>query len=491
MRRCSATPAYVHGAGQADALAVNSGGPPGRVEMAEYDRSLPAYAAAVPEAAELADALARSGVRAVALTWVDNAGVTRVKTVPIERLEAAAARGVGMSPVFDVYLCDDSMTSSAHTGGPVGDLRLFPDLDRLTQLQPEPRWAWAPVDRRTQQGDPYDGCQRTFARAMTARAASAGLSLRMAFEVEWFVGYDEGDGLTPACRGPAYGMTRVVELADYLADVLEALSAEGVAVEQLHPEYAPGQMELSVAAADPVQAADRLVLVKQTIRAVSQAYGLRPSFAPVVIAGRVGNGGHLHLSAWSRGRNVFAGGEGPHGLTSAGESVLAGLLDHLPALCAVGAPSVASYLRLVPQRWAGAFQCWGLENREAGLRLVTGTRGSEPEAANAELKCFDLSANPYLVVGAVTAVAGAVFDQRHRLPPEVMVDPASLPAGEGPARLPLSLGDAVDALEGDGVLREAMGEVLFEAFVAVRRAEVERFAGQSDEDVVAATRWIP
>jgi glutamine synthetase len=442
-------------------------------------------------AAELADALSRSGVRAVALTWVDNAGVTRVKTVPIDRLVAAAAWGVGMSPVFDVYLSDDSMTSSAHTGGPVGDLRLFPDLDRLIQLQPEPRWAWAPVDRRTQQGDPYDGCQRTFARAMTARAATAGLALKMAFEVEWFVGYDEGDGLTPACRGPAYGMTRVIELADYLADVLEALSAEGVDVEQLHPEYAPGQMELSVAATQPVQAADWLVLIKQTIRAVSQAYGLRPSFAPVVLAGRVGNGGHLHFSAWSGRRNLFAGGDGPHGLTAQGESVLVGVLEHLPALCAVGSPNVASYLRLVPQRWAGAFGCWGLENREAGLRLVTGMRSSEPAAANAELKCFDLSANPYLVVGAVTAVACVALEQGGRLPPEVTVDPASLPAGEQPARLPQSLGDAVDAMAGDRVLREAMGEVLFEAFVAVRRAEVERFAGQSDEDVVAATRWIP
>jgi glutamine synthetase len=448
----------------------------------------------VPPARELADTLARNGVRAVALTWVDNAGVTRVKAVPVDRLEAAEAWGVGMSPVFDVYLSDDSMTASAHTGGPVGDLRLFPDLDRLVRLhrpRPEPRWAWAPVDRRTQQGDPYDGCQRTFARTMTARAASAGLALKMAFEVEWFLGYDEGDGTRPACRGPAYGMTRVIELSDYLADLLEALAAEEVPVEQLHPEYAPGQMELSVEACDPVQAADRLVLVKQTIRAVSQAYGLRPSFAPVVIAGSVGNGGHLHLSVSASGSNLFAGGDGPHGLTVPGESTLAGLLDHLPALCAVGSPSVASYLRLVPQRWAGAFQCWGLENREAGLRLVTGTRGSEPAAANAELKCFDLSANPYLVVGAVTAVVCASFDTATRLPPEVTVDPASMPVSGQPARLPQSLGQAVDALEGDGVLGEAMGEVLFEAFVAVRRAEIERLAGRSDDDVVAATRWIP
>jgi glutamine synthetase len=426
-------------------------------------------------------------VRAVALTWVDNAGVTRVKAVPADRLEAAAAWGVGMSPVFDVYGSDDSMTASAQTGGPVGDLRLFPDLDRLTELHAMPRWAWAPVDRRTQEGDPYDGCQRTFARTMTARAAGAGLALKMAFEVEWFVGHDEGDGMTAACRGPAYGMSRVVELADYLADVLDALAAQGVPVEQLHPEYAPGQMELSVGATSPVEAADRLVLVKQTIRAVSHAYGLRPSFAPVVAAGRVGNGGHLHLSVWSEGANLFAGGEGPHGLTAKGESALAGLLDHLPALCAIGSPSVASYLRLVPQRWAGAFHCWGRENREAGMRLVTGTRGSEATAANAELKCFDLSANPYLVAGAVTAVVSASVDAGLRLPAEVTVDPALLPDA---LRLPQTLGDAVSAQEGDDVLREAMGTMLFEAFVAVRRAEIERFDGRSDDDVVAATRWI-
>jgi len=92
-------------------------------------------------ARELADTLAGSGVRGVALTWVDNAGITRVKAVPVDRLEAATSSGVGMSPVFDVYGSDDSMTIGAFTGGPVGDLRLFPDLDRVTQLQPIPRWA--------------------------------------------------------------------------------------------------------------------------------------------------------------------------------------------------------------------------------------------------------------------------------------------------------------------------------------------------------------
>lgn len=437
----------------------------------------------------MAAALADRGIAAVAVTYVDNAGITRAKTVPVSRLADAVTAGVGISPVFDVFLVDDSITTSAHIGGPVGDLRLYPDLDALSRLSGQPGWAWAPADRYTQDGHPYLACQRLFAAAMADRAAERGLELKMAYEVEWFVGRDEGDGTTPACAGPAYGMARVVELSDYIRELLVVLDDQGVPVEQFHPEYAAGQLELSVATADPVGAADRVVLVKETIRAVAQTHGLRVSFAPVVVAGQVGNGGHLHCSAWSDGRNLFTGGDRRHGLTERGESILAGLLDALPALCAVGAPSVASYLRLVPQRWAGPWQCWGLENREAALRLVTGTAGTEASAANAELKCFDASANPYLVAGAVTAIATATAEEGRELPEEVRVDPAALAPGEQPPLLPRNIAEAIDHLEKDERLRAVMGDALFEAFVAVRRAEADLFAGWSDEEIAGATRW--
>lgn len=445
-------------------------------------------------ASELADALAASDVRMVALTWVDNAGITRVKAAPVQRLPHAAAWGVGMAPVFDVFCVDDSITTSPHVGGPVGDLRLHPDLDRLTVLAAQPGWAWAPVDRWSQDGTPYPACQRGFARRMAARAGDAGAHLKMAFEVEWFVGTGDAPAQAPypACAGPAYAMTRIVELSDYARDVVAALDAQGVAVEQLHPEYAPGQFELSVAPADPVAAADVTVLVRQTIRAVTARHGLRVSFAPVVAAGQVGNGAHLHFSAWDAGEdpgNLFAGGDGPYAMTARGESILAGLLERLPALLAVGAPSVASYLRLVPQRWAGAFQCWGRENREAALRFVTGAVGAGDTAANAELKCVDAAANPYLLVGAVCAVAADSVDAGLRLPAEVTVDPAGLPASVRPPALPGTLAEAVEHLAADGGLRAAMGEELFGAFLAVRRAEVALFAGARPEEVVAATRW--
>ena len=249
-----------------------------------------------------------------------------------------------------------------------------------TVLAGQPGWAWAPVDRYTQQGRVYAACQRSFARRLTEAASEKGLELRMAFEVEWAVGTEEGGQFRPACTGPAYGMTRIIELSDYCRDVVDALERQGLAVQQFHPEYAAGQLEVSVAASDPVGAADDSVLVRQTIRAVSARHGLQASFAPSVTARTVGNGGHVHLSVWRDGQNLLAGGPGRFGLSADGEAFAGGILAELPALTAVGAPSVASYLRLVPSHWAGVFQCWGLENREAALRLVTGSAGERGRA---------------------------------------------------------------------------------------------------------------
>ena len=429
-----------------------------------------------------------------ALTWVDNAGITRVKAVPLGRLERAAGWGVGMSPVFDVYLVNDDMTASKYIGGPGGDLRLIPDLDRLTVLAGQPGWAWAPVDRYNQEGMVYPACQRSFARRMTGLAAQRGLELRMGIEIEWAVGADGDDGrFVPACHGPAYGMTRLIELSDYTRDVVAALEQQGVVVEQLHPEYAAGQLELSVAPSDPVSAADDSVLVRQTIRAVSARHGWQATFAPAVLAGAVGNGGHVHLSLWRDGQNLLAGGPGRYGISRDGEAFAGGILAALPALTAVGSPSVASYLRLVPSHWAGVFACWGWENREAALRLVTGSDGEQAVRANLEVKCFDLAANPYLVTGSLIAAGLAGLDEGAGLPGEILIDPAGLPPGEldrrGIRRLPQSLPEAVAALEDSTVLREAMGNPLFEAFLAVRRAEVDLFAGASPDDIAARTRW--
>ena len=252
---------------------------------------------------------------------------------------------------------------------------------------------------------------------------------------------------------------------------------------------------MSVAAADPVRAADDSVLVRQTIRALSQRYGMRVSFAPSVVAGHVGNGGHVHLSAWRDGRDLFAGGTGPHGMTAGGEAAAAGILRHLPALLAIGAPSPASYLRLVPSHWAGVFACWGLETRETALRLVTGNAGLEAAAANLEVKCFDLAANPYLLTGALVAAALGRAAERppaaaagHRRPGPVLRRRAG--RARHHAGCPPVWTTRWTALAADETLRAALGDMLAGAVLAVRRAEADRVRDLPSEDVVSAFRWV-
>ena len=445
-------------------------------------------------AEELVGRLVDKGVSGVLLSWVDNSGVSRVKAVPVRRLPHAAAWGVGASPVFDAFLLEDTITAGRHAGGPVGDLRLHPDLRRLTVLAEQPGWAWAPVDRWTHQGEEHPQDQRSLARRAAAALDAVGLSARMAFEIEWVVGeLVEGDDFVPATRGPAYGLTRMVEQSDYLRDLLDALDRQGVEVQQVHPEYAAGQFELSVRAEDPVGAADTQVLVRETIRAASLRRGMRASFSPKVLAGGVGNGGHLHLSLWRDGTNLFTGGDQVLGLTGEATAFTAGLLDRMPALLAIGSPSVASYLRLVPQHWAGAFQAWGPENRETALRLVQAPAAEAARAANLELKAFDLTANPYLLVAAVVHAGLAGIRDGATLPPPVDVDPASLSdeerARRGIAALPGSLEEATRAFEADAELTAAFGTELAATVVDVRRAESALFAGSTPEEVAAATRW--
>jgi glutamine synthetase len=424
-----------------------------------------------------------AGVTMLELSFVDNAGITRVKTVPLDRVEAAVAHGVGASPCFEAFGSDDVMVAGEYLGGPDGDLRLVPDLDRAVPLSAMPGWAWAPANKLTKELEPFVACQRAFAERQVAAAASQGLTLLMAFEHEWILGTAGEIGFVPAFDGPAYGQVRLEQVAAYAAELVADLSAQDLAVQQFHPEYAGGQLELSVAPRDPVGAADDAVLVRHTIRSRSLAHGTRASFAPTVDPAGAGSGGHLHLSVHDAEGNTLAA------MRPTGEAFLAGVLRELPALVAVGAGHPASFLRLQPSRWAGVWRCWGHETRETALRMVAGDEAS----ANAELKCLDASANPYLVVGCVIAAGLAGVADELRLPGPVTGDPALCSAQEraraGIDRLPVTAEEAADALAANAVLAAALGPELHDAIVTVRRAEADRCRDVDAADLAAAVRW--
>ncbi len=438
--------------------------------------------------------LAEAGVEAVACGFVDPAGIVRTKCIPLRRLEEAARSGIGLSTVFALALSNDEFTSApGYVEGPSGDLRLVPDPEGIVPIEPMPGWAWAPVDQFTQEGERWAACPRSFLRRVVDDLAGRGITVQAAFEFEFSLGRDLPDGgIEPAHRGPGYSDIVLVQHHDLALDLIRALEHEGLALQQFHPEYTEGQFEISIAPRDPVAMADAVLLVKQTVRAVGRRYGWRASFSPRTF-GPVGNGMHLHLSLWREGRNQLTGGDGPGGMTRDGEAFVAGLHRDLPAVVAVTCPSTLSYSRLQPHHWSGAMLCWGQENREAALRFIQGMAGTRDRAANIEVKPIDGTSNPYLAMGAVLAAGAAGISDVLELPDATTEDPSSLPSKERERRrirqLPDSLEGALEELATSSILRAAMGDLLFETFLATRRADAAQYAGVEEEELTTQFRW--
>jgi glutamine synthetase len=215
-------------------------------------------------------------------------------------------------------------------------------------------------------------------------------------------------------------------------------------------------------------------------------HGLLASFAPKPLANQAGNGAHIHFSLWdpSVETNLFFDPAGPYCLSAKGRYFIAGVLEHLPGLVALTCPTVNSYRRLLPHMWASAFTCWGPDNREAAVRVASPLRGVESTSVNAELKSADGSCNPYLALGGLIA-AGLDGITRELDPGEpVLVDPATLTEPEresrGIRRLPTTLGQALDALERDSVLVDALGALMLATFTGVKRGEIADFAERDE-----------
>jgi len=450
--------------------------------------------AATDAASRVAEELERRDVRAVALAFVDPAAIVRVKCVPIARFVDAATTGVGLSTLFNVAMSNDEFAlTPGYIDGPSGDLRLRADPSAATAVSAMPGWAWAPVDQRHQDGSPSPACPRTFLRTVVDRLAADGLTVKGAFELEFSLGIArDDDAFEPAHHGPGYSDIALVANQDFAIDLIDAIETQGLGLQQFHPEYADGQFELSIAPRDPVAAADATVLVRQLVRSVALRHGYRASFSPQMAEG-TGNGTHLHVSVWDGGRNLLSGGDGPAGMTDRGEAFVAGILRELPAIVAVSAPTVLSYLRLQPHHWSGAMQCWGIENREAGLRFIAGPPDVASPVANVEVKPVDGTSNAYLVFGGMLAAGLSGVRGGIRLPPSTEEDPSGLPEAErearGVRRLPASLPEATEQLAASSVLRDAMGEFLFETFLATRRGEAEQYQNVDDEELIRRLRW--
>ena len=421
----------------------------------------------------MVDVLGRAADDRIALTrflYVDHGGVVRGKAAATARLAERIESGIGHTRAMMAMSMMDELSPVAELG-PVGEIRLVPDPDTFVTLPYAPGAAAMLADQVNPDGTPWDGCARTFLRQAVAELAAEGFDLQASFEPEFSLGRHEGASFTPLDESLCYSATGFHLAHDYTIDLVDALIKQGLEVEHYYPELGHGQQEVPIRHASALRAADNHVLLRETVRAVAIRHGLWASFAPKPLPGQAGNGAHLHASLWAGGSNAFADPAGRYGFSDLGYRFLAGVLAHLPGLIALSCGTVNSYRRLAPQTWSGAFACWGPDNREAALRLCSpiGSLGS----VNLEFKPVDSTGNPYLALGAF--IHAGLDGIRQSLDPgePLLADPATLTEEErqrlSVARLPASLGEALDALEGDEFLMSALGPLRSAAYLAVKR----------------------
>jgi glutamine synthetase len=417
-----------------------------------------------------------AGLRLVRFIWCGNDGTVRAKSSARNGLEGRIASGIGLTVAMQAMNGLDQL-QPVEGMGPVGEIRLVPDPDTFRVLPYAPHTGAMLVDHVTLEGTPAPVCQRSFLKRMEDRLAERNLRLEVSFENEFSLATRVDGRFVPIDSGLCFSTISATAAQDYVDELAEALDAQGIELEQYYSELGHGQHEISTGHAPALRAADEQILVRETIRGVASGQGLIASLAPKPWPDNAGNGCHIHFSLWDADANWnrFHDSSAPDLLSTDARAFIAGVLAHLPGLCGVTAPSFNSYHRIVPQYWAGAFVCWGHDNREAPVRVPSVFRGIEEASTNAELKAADASSNPYLAVGGLIA-AGLDGLERGLEPPEpVEVDPATIDADErerrGIHRLPTTQQAALNELAADELLLEALGPTLADSYLAVRRSE--------------------
>jgi glutamine synthetase len=444
------------------------------------------------EVQRVVEAVETSELELIRFLYVDHGGVIRGKATSRARLAERMRGGIGLTVAMQAMNALDNLAPVPGLG-PVGEVRLVPDPATFVAL-PYASGAGAMVaDLIRLDGQPWEACPRTFLKQAVGDLAAEGFALIAAFEPEFTLGRrvpvdGAPDRLEPIDDSLCFSTTGFGAAHDYAIELIRALAAQGLDVEQYYPELGHGQQELSIRHSPALQAADRQVTYRETVRGVAWRQGLWASLAPKPIPDQAGNGAHLHASVWELGaggqadaRNAFFDPRGSYGLSEVAYHFIAGVLEHLPGLVALTCGSVNSYRRLQPQSWSSAFTCYGMDNREAAVRIASPLQGDEEASTNLELKCADSTGNPYLALGGF--IHAGLDGIRRQLDPgePTDVDPATLSEDErrkrGIRRLPQSLGAALDALIDDELLMDALGSVRSAAYVAVKRSEVAAFAG--------------
>ncbi len=427
------------------------------------------------------------GVRFVSLQFTDILGTIKSVTIPVGRLEEVMEQGLW----FD--------------GSSIEGFARIYESDRV--LVPDPAtyqvFPWSAPERRRARlicdiygpdGQPALSVPRQALKRMLARAAErGGYVYNVGPELEFFLFKRNSENSSgyptrpaPHDVGSYFDFSPRDEAQQVRSEIVLALEEMGMQVEMSHHECAIGQHEIDFRYADALTSADNAVTFKYIVRAIAATYGIYASFMPKPIFGIAGSGMHTHQSLFdTEGQNLFYDADDEYRLSRLAYNFIAGQMEHARALSAVVAPTVNSYKRLTPGYEAPVYICWAHLNRSALIR-VPAHGAWHKSAARAELRCPDPSTNPYLAFAAMLAAGFDGIERDLDTPPPVNEDVYDFDERTLRERaigtLPGTLAEALDALEQDGVIQEALGPDITDAFLRAKRAEW-------DEYRIQVTNW--
>jgi len=414
-------------------------------------------------------------VKFISYQFTDVTGAVKSVDAPVKRLQEALEDGVWF----------DGSSVEGFARIQESDMRLIVDPDTYAVLP------WTPNESRRARvfcdifmpdGEPFEGDPRGVLKRMLSKLSDRGWIYNVGPEPEFFLFKKNGASVHPVPHdiGGYFDFSADDEAVRVRTALMEALNSMGLEVEVGHHEVALGQHEIDFRFDNALRTADNVLTLKYTVKAIAAEHGLIASFMPKPIYGINGSGMHCHQSLFDdKGNNLFFDPADDFNLSKLAHHFIAGQLIHARAFCAITAPTPNSYKRLVPGYEAPVYIGWAQRNRSALIRIPRYTPGKD-KAVRAELRCPDPSSNPYLAFSVMIAAALDGID-REILPPKPLnnVNVYHLTVEERKKMkidsLPGSLPEALAELEKDKVIRGALGETAFEAFMTAKQAEWDDF----------------
>ena len=416
--------------------------------------------------------LTDAGVTSVRVIYSDLHGIPRGKDVPIGEFDRAADHGLA----FCAAIMGTDLRHTPVVGGEEGypDLIAKPDLSTLTLVPWEPGLAWCLADLHPAEGnDHVPADPRGAVRRAVEAFEELGYSPIVGPELEFFLCVAD-EGATNGVRRYVDNLSMVYTVGPQadpkgvVRQITEALSRLGMHTFAANHEFMNSQYEINLRHAPALTAADRAFRLKSAVKDVAATHGLIATFMGKPFNDQGGSGFHIHFSLDREDDNAFADHDDADGVSDELRHFSAGVLTHAAALTAFLNPTINAYRRLVPDSLAPTHANWGWDNRTSFIRIPA-ERG---RASRVEVRAGDGSANPYLAVAAV--LFAGLHGMREKLPLGDPVAGDAYTLDDPGEPLPSSFEAALDALEADALLRDAMGPQIVDTFLAMKRFELDR-----------------